>query len=203
MTKTTGTIDERDQETREELHEAAEHRGEAREHRLEGAADRREAAADRAEGDPLAAAGNRLEAAGHDLAARGHQSAAAHDEREAAAAGGTPAYPATPGGATAAGTAAGVTTTAGEGQPLLGDDQLRHFRTRWDAIQSSFIDQPRESVAAADTLVREATDALHSLFENDRRQLEAVWDRGDEVSTEDLRVTLQSYRSFFERLLRI
>jgi hypothetical protein len=33
--------------------------------------------------------------------------------------------------------------------------------------------------------------------------LEKQWDRGDNVSTEDLRVALQRYRSFFDRLLNL
>jgi hypothetical protein len=61
----------------------------------------------------------------------------------------------------------------------------------------------RQAVADADGLVREATQELHSVFERDRRQLEGIWGRGDQVSTEDLRITLQRYRSFFERLLSL
>lgn len=218
-----------DRETREERAEAAEHRGEEREHRREAAADRAEAAADRREGSRLEAAGSELEAKTHDVAAAGHAGAARHDEREAAEAGragpraaatttvggttstGVTAGRATPPATTAGATPAGTTTagtprstaTDGNGHALFGKEQERRFRSRWDEIQSSFIDEPRESVAEADALLREATDALHSLFERDRRQLEGVWDRGDEVSTEDLRVTLQRYRSFFERVLTI
>ena len=35
----------------------------------------------------------------------------------------------------------------------------------------------------------------------ERERLESQWARGDEVSTEDLRVALTRYRSFFDRLL--
>ncbi len=34
-----------------------------------------------------------------------------------------------------------------------------------------------------------------------RERLEAQWGRGEDISTEDLRVALQRYRSFFRRLL--
>jgi hypothetical protein len=40
-------------------------------------------------------------------------------------------------------------------------------------------------------------------FANERSGLEKQWDRGDNVSTEDLRVALQRYRSFFGRLLNL
>lgn len=215
-----------DRETREERAEAAEHRSEESKHRREAEADRAEAAADRREGDRLEAAGNELEAKTHDLAASGHSRAARHDEREAAEAGradvraaATPpvgAASAGGGGPASTGVTAGATppdttpagaprstATDGNGHALFGKEQQRRFRSRWDDVQSSFIDEPREAVAEADALVREATDALHSIFERDRRQLEGAWDRGDEVSTEDLRVTLQRYRSFFERVLTI
>lgn len=92
--------------------------------------------------------------------------------------------------------------TAGDGS-LLADEERRRLRARWNEVQASFVDEPKRSVAEADELVRDATEALHELFERDRRQLEGAWDRGDDVSTEDLRVTLQRYRSFFERLLTI
>ncbi|HVS64250.1 MAG TPA: hypothetical protein VMT85_12195 [Thermoanaerobaculia bacterium] len=96
-----------------------------------------------------------------------------------------------------------VVTSDGTGASLLGDEQSRRFRSRWDEIQASFVDAPRRAVGDADALVREATDSLHQCFERDRRQLEGIWDRGEEVTTEDLRVTLRRYRSFFERLLAV
>ena len=42
---------------------------------------------------------------------------------------------------------------------------------------------------------------LASSFSEERKHLESQWDSGDDVSTEDLRVALTRYRSFFERLL--
>jgi hypothetical protein len=33
--------------------------------------------------------------------------------------------------------------------------------------------------------------------------LEEQWDRGEEASTEDLRIALKRYREFFERLLAV
>lgn len=196
-----GNMD-RDDRSREELAEAGEHHREAEDHRREGAADRAEADLHRARGEDVAAAGDELEARGHDLASEGHERAAAHDRREAESAAAhdrREAESAAPEGARAAIGAA----SSPAGGSLLGDEHTRRFRSRWDDLQATFIDHPRESVAAADALVREATDALHALFERDRRQLEGVWDRGDEASTEDLRVTLQRYRAFFERLLTI
>jgi hypothetical protein len=38
-------------------------------------------------------------------------------------------------------------------------------------------------------------------FSDERERLEGQWDQGDDVSTEDLRVALTRYRSFFDRLL--
>jgi len=42
---------------------------------------------------------------------------------------------------------------------------------------------------------------LAATFSDERQQLEGQWDRGDDVSIEDLRVALTRYRSFFDRLL--
>ncbi len=88
-----------------------------------------------------------------------------------------------------------------EGGPLLPEDQSERFTTRWQEIQASFVDRPRESVEEADALVADLMQRLAAGFSNEREGLEAQWDRGDDVSTEDLRVALTRYRSFFDRLL--
>jgi hypothetical protein len=86
-------------------------------------------------------------------------------------------------------------------EPLLPADQSDRFAGRWHEIQAGFVDQPRESVEQADALVADLMQRLASSFANERKQLESQWDSGDDVSTEDLRVALTRYRSFFERLL--
>ena len=68
-------------------------------------------------------------------------------------------------------------------------------------IQAGFVDEPRNSVARADALVADLMQQLAAGFAEERERLEAQWDRGTDVSTEDLRVALTRYRSFFERLL--
>jgi len=86
-------------------------------------------------------------------------------------------------------------------EPLLPTDQSNRFTDRWQQIQTSFVDQPRDAVADADALVADLMQRLAASFSNERERLEAQWDRGDDVSTEDLRIALTRYRSFFDRLL--
>lgn len=85
--------------------------------------------------------------------------------------------------------------------PLLPDDDTNRFTKRWREIQIAFVDEPRDSVAEADALVAELMQRLATSFSEERQRLEQQWDRGDDVSTEDLRVALTRYRSFFDRLL--
>jgi hypothetical protein len=85
--------------------------------------------------------------------------------------------------------------------PLLVDDELTTFRSRWTSIQTGFVDEPRRAVEQADTLVAEVMKRLAEIFADERARLEGQWSRGDNVSTEDLRIALQRYRSFFDRLL--
>ena len=97
-----------------------------------------------------------------------------------------------------------VTTTAesqDELEPLLGGDEAGTFRERWQSIQVKFVDEPRQAVEEADSLVAELMQRLAQTFHDERENLESQWSRGDDVSTEDLRIGLQRYRSFFERLL--
>ena len=90
-----------------------------------------------------------------------------------------------------------------ETTPLFSPDESQNLRARWDAIQVGFVDEPRRSVEEADHLVAETMRRLAEIFANERQGLEHEWDRGGNVSTEDLRVALRRYRSFFGRLLAI
>jgi len=93
-------------------------------------------------------------------------------------------------------------TAGGAGMaPLLPEADVQAASRRWHEIQSGFVDDPRRAVADADALVGVLVQQISRLFDNERAQFEALWDRGEHVSTEELRVGLQQYRNFFERLL--
>jgi hypothetical protein len=87
------------------------------------------------------------------------------------------------------------------GEHVLPDADRGRFSDRWEQIQASFVDEPRDAVAEADSLVADLTQRLAESFSEERVRLEEQWDSGDDVSTEDLRVALTRYRSFFDRLL--
>jgi hypothetical protein len=89
----------------------------------------------------------------------------------------------------------------GQLQPLLVETRIEHYQGLWSDLQPRFVDEPRETVREADALVAELMQDLASSFNDARSKLEEQWSRGEDVSTEDLRVALQRYRSFFERLL--
>jgi hypothetical protein len=91
--------------------------------------------------------------------------------------------------------------TAREATPLFPDDELHSFRVRWDQVQTSFVDEPRQAVEQADSLVANVVKRIAEQFSTERAQLEKQWASGDDVSTEDLRQALRRYRSFFDRLL--
>lgn len=86
---------------------------------------------------------------------------------------------------------------------LLNADATQTFRSRWTSIQTGFVDEPRRAVEQADSLVAEVMQHLAKTFADERTKLEGQWGRGDNVSTEELRVALQRYRSFFDRLLSL
>jgi hypothetical protein len=86
---------------------------------------------------------------------------------------------------------------------LFTGDEAEGFRQRWNGIQTAFVDEPRRAVQDADALVAEIMKRLADVFARERGTLEQQWDRGDNVTTEDLRVALQRYRSFFGRLLAV
>jgi hypothetical protein len=111
------------------------------------------------------------------------------------------------------GATAGETRTFGEGgdatgaakdaERLFAEDETGELHSSWDAIQAGFVDEPRRAVEDADHLVAATMKRLAEIFADERQRLEGQWDRGDDVSTEDLRVALQRYRAFFTRLLAV
>jgi hypothetical protein len=92
---------------------------------------------------------------------------------------------------------------ASESIPLFSESEMRDFRSQWIKIQTGFVDEPRGTVGEADKLVAAVMQRLAEGFANERSGLEKQWGHGDDVSTEDLRVALQRYRSFFDRLLKL
>jgi hypothetical protein len=92
-------------------------------------------------------------------------------------------------------------TAEDNGGALLSRNSAQDLRGEWDRIQAGFVDDPRSSVKHADELVASAMKRLAESFSQQRNGLEQQWDRGEDVSTEDLRQALQKYRSFFQRLL--
>lgn len=86
-------------------------------------------------------------------------------------------------------------------EPLFESADRERFGERWTTIQAAFVDDPRDAVKEADTLVAELMQRLAETFSTERSRLESQWDNDEDVSTEDLRIALQRYRSFFDRLL--
>jgi hypothetical protein len=72
---------------------------------------------------------------------------------------------------------------------------------RWRQIQANFVDDPKNAVSEAHTLVSDLIDGIVEQFQREKTELEGRWSKGDQVSTEDLRLCLQRYRDFFGRLL--
>jgi hypothetical protein len=87
--------------------------------------------------------------------------------------------------------------------PLFSGNQANELRGKWDAIQVGFVDEPRRAVEQADRLVDGTMKRLAEIFAEERGKLESHWDKGENVSTEDLRLALRRYRSFFSRLLSV
>lgn len=86
-------------------------------------------------------------------------------------------------------------------ESLFEEEHASELQTRWSDVQGRFVDDPREAVKAADALVEEVIRDLSSLFSTERAALERQLGAQEKVSTEDLRVALRRYRSFFQRLL--
>ncbi|WP_330285667.1 hypothetical protein [Streptomyces sp. NBC_00576] len=91
--------------------------------------------------------------------------------------------------------------TEDEAPQLLTPEDEEGFRTRWQEVQNEFVDDPRDAVHTADALVADVMQKLAATFADHKQELEGQWNRGEQADTEDLRLALRHYRSFFNRLL--
>jgi hypothetical protein len=87
--------------------------------------------------------------------------------------------------------------------PLFAEDVASEFRLRWDVVQKGFVDDPRRAVRDGDELIAQVMKSMAETFSNERASLEGQLNQADHSSTENLRLTLRGYRSFFERLLSV
>ena len=86
------------------------------------------------------------------------------------------------------------------GAALFGTGDVERFRARWRELQADFVDDPGRAVRGADELVGEVMRALSEVVAQHKRALDDGW-RDGAGETEDLRVALRRYRSFFDQLL--
>lgn len=86
---------------------------------------------------------------------------------------------------------------------LFSPEEEQRYRSRWESIQASFVEEPREAVEHADDLVADIADRIAEAFRNERAALEALWERNGETSIEDLRACMQRYREQVDRLLAV
>jgi hypothetical protein len=94
-------------------------------------------------------------------------------------------------------------TDPSSAKSLFADNDLSSLRSRWDDVQAAFVDDPKQCVQKADALVAKVVEQLTAGFSDARSRLEAQWARGEDASTEDLRLALKRYREFFQRLLSV
>lgn len=84
---------------------------------------------------------------------------------------------------------------------LFAPTSAEEYRNRWNDIQVGFVDGPGRAVVDADALVAEVIERVAETLAHERGRIEHEWRRTDPPSTEDLRVALQRYHAFIERLL--
>jgi hypothetical protein len=86
---------------------------------------------------------------------------------------------------------------------LFPPEMAQDFRSRWDEVQIGFVDDPKQAVRKADELVAQVMKSLAQKFADERSKFESQFDEQGSASTENLRVALRGYRSFFQRLLSL
>jgi len=93
--------------------------------------------------------------------------------------------------------------SAEEFDPLFDSRVAEQLRTQWQEIQSSFVDDPNVSMKDANELIIHMIENITTTLSEKRITIEDQWQRDDQISTEDLRLALKNYRSFFNSLLAL
>jgi hypothetical protein len=145
------------------------------------------------------------EAAKPDLAKPDAGSTVAHPDVDAARTELPLPAPAAPPVVTSVPTAVSASTA----ERLFPEGAGEKLRDRWQHIQVDFVDDPRHAVEEADTLLDQVATQLTESITANRRTLRDSWDKQGAGSaaddsgfpTEQLRLTLQQYRSMLNRLL--
>jgi hypothetical protein len=70
---------------------------------------------------------------------------------------------------------------------------------RWHEILAMFVDDPRSSVELAAGLVDDSAEALVTFVQERQHALLSAW-QGDDAGTEEMRIALQQYRTFWNRI---
>jgi len=83
------------------------------------------------------------------------------------------------------------------GSALFPAGEAQELRRSWDMIQASFVDEPAKAVEDAERLIKGAVERLTQALSNARHGQAS----GAAPSTEDLRLTLKSYKALLGRLL--
>ncbi|MEU4534259.1 hypothetical protein AB0G15_05245 [Streptosporangium sp. NPDC023825] len=85
----------------------------------------------------------------------------------------------------------------------LFDQDADDVRRRWQEVQAGFVDDPRDAVERADSLLDEVTSSLRNALETRATELQGRWKNTEKNDTEDLRTALRDYRATLEQLLNI
>ncbi|WP_336217161.1 hypothetical protein [Nonomuraea sp. LPB2021202275-12-8] len=85
---------------------------------------------------------------------------------------------------------------------LLGSDPSSVL-DRWHDLQASFVDDPREAVQRADSLMDEVMTSIRDTLERRLHELQEPWKNTDpdETETERLRMALRAYRNVLHKLM--
>lgn len=81
--------------------------------------------------------------------------------------------------------------------------EVSEMRSRWYAIQVQFVDSPCSSVEQGDALVAEVMERFMQILTEKQNSLNQQWLNHDDISTEELRMTLQNYRTILNHLLAL
>ncbi len=89
------------------------------------------------------------------------------------------------------------------GLPSFSQEELGELQSRWKAIQVQFVDEPCSAVEQAEAFVAETSERVKQMLVDKQKVLGQQWLNHDEVTTEELRVIMQDYRTLLNQMLKL
>jgi hypothetical protein len=82
-------------------------------------------------------------------------------------------------------------------------NEIEDLQSRWTSIQIQFVEDPCSAIEQGEAIVAETIERVTQMITEQQQSLGHKWLNHDDITTEELRLTLLDYRSLMNHLLNL